>query len=206
MYQRHIKQLEQFPTPPLRSILGLRWRTRSPMLRSWTEPRQHALKRCSSKPSFVGRDTSGQEHCMPRQLLRGELVSGKRRQGRRRWRFKDSLEENLKLCDIKPAVLKSAALERSIWRSLSRRAATKFEEERCQRLTAACEQRHRAASVTTVAEQRSSSVPTTFDYVRPAGTADPPQCPLMRPKHHRLRRPPKDHHHKHNLYTQAWST
>ena len=70
-----------------------------------------------------------EEHCMPRQMLYGELVSGKQSQGRLRKRFKESLKENLKWCDMKPIQLESEAMKRASWHSLSRRAAIKFEEE-----------------------------------------------------------------------------
>ena len=67
---------------------------------------------------------------MRRHLLYGELMSGTPSQGRRLCeRFKDSLKENFDWCDIKPVQLESAAMERSSWRSLSLRAATKFEED-----------------------------------------------------------------------------
>ena len=87
-----------------------------------------------------------------RQLLCGELMSGKRSQQHPCKQFKDSLKEDMNWCDIKLAHLEPAAMEWSSWCSLSQTAAWKFEEERCQCLTAAHEQHYRAASFTTRTE------------------------------------------------------
>ena len=41
-------------------------------------------------------------HCMPRQLLYGELEAGKREQGCPRKRYKDTVNGDLWWCDIQP--------------------------------------------------------------------------------------------------------
>ena len=67
------------------------------------------------------------DHRMPRQLLYGELGAGKRKKNRPLKRYKDTVKVNFPWCDIHTA-------------------STSFEDERLQRLMAACERRHRASS------------------------------------------------------------
>ena len=148
LYRRHVKQLEQFHTRSLRSIMQIRWQDRV--------TNQEVLDRANSTSieakilqaqlRWTGHVIRMDEMRIPRQLLYGELVSGRRKQGRPKKRYKDNLKTNLKWADVHPKELESAAADRTGWRAIIRSAASNFEKDRRQRLAAARERRHRAAS------------------------------------------------------------
>ena len=83
---------------------------------------------------------------IPTQLLYCELMHGSSKQGRHKLRIKDTLKSKLKWSGISPCEREASAADRSAWRSLTSRAAAAFEEARRQRLDAARDRRHRAAS------------------------------------------------------------
>ena len=56
--------------------------------------------------------------------------------------FQATLNENLKWCDISKTQLESAATKRSSWRCWTRQVLSRFEKERCLRLTSAHGQCH----------------------------------------------------------------
>jgi len=53
---------------------------------------------------------------IPKQAFFGQLASGCRLQGDPVRRYKDSLKINLRACDLAPSVLRTAPLDRSVWR------------------------------------------------------------------------------------------
>ena len=59
------------------------------------------------------------------------------------------VEANLQWCHIKPKELEERAKDKAKWRALTHKAAANYEEARYQKLTAAREKRHRAASAVT---------------------------------------------------------
>ena len=76
-------------------------------------------------------------------------MCGSSKQGRPKLRFKDTPKSKLKWSRISPRELEASAADRSAWRSLTSRRADAFEEDRRQRLAAARDRRHRAASAST---------------------------------------------------------
>ena len=148
LYRRHVKQLEQFHTRSLRSIMRIRWQDRV--------TNQEVLDRANSSSieakilqaqlRWTGHVIRMDETRIPRQLFYGELVSGHRKQGRPKKRYKDNLKTNLKWAGVHPKELETSAADRSGWRVTIRSAANNFEKDRRQRLAAARERRHRAAS------------------------------------------------------------
>ena len=87
-----------------------------------------------------------QLHYRELQVMYGELKDGARKQGRPKLRYKDTLKSNLKWSGIQPRQLEACASDRSGWRSLTYKATAAFDEDRRQRLAAARDKRHRAAS------------------------------------------------------------
>ena len=73
-------------------------------------------------------------------------VLDRRNQGRPKLRCKDTVKANLQWCYIKPKELEERAMDRPKWRALTHKAAANCEEARHQKLTAARDKRHRAAS------------------------------------------------------------
>ena len=148
LYRRHIKQLEQFHNRSLRMIMGIRWQDRV--------TNQEVLDRAGStsiesmllksQMRWKGHVIQMEENRIPRQVMNGELKDGARKQGRPKLRYKDTLKSNLKWSVIQPRQLEACASDRSGWRSLTYKATAAFDEDRRQRLAAARDKRHRAAS------------------------------------------------------------
>ena len=132
LYRRYIKKLEL--SAPSWESGG---RTTSPIWRSSIKHRGHR---------WVGYEIQTEECRMPRRLMYGELLAGKRNQDRPKLRYKDTVKANLLWFHINPRDLDGYAMDRSKWRGSVHRAAVNFEEARCQKLTAARERQHRVAS------------------------------------------------------------
>ena len=128
------------------SILGIRWLDRITNLEVLDRAECSCIEAIKTQLQWVGYVIRMDERRMPRQLLHGELEVGKRKQGRPRKQYKDTVTGNLQWCGIQPKELEAAASDRSHWRSLIHTASTSFEDDRRQRLMAACERRHRASS------------------------------------------------------------
>ena len=67
---------------------------------------------------------------IPKKLLYGELVQGKRSHGGQKKRYKDSLKATLKACNIDPYKWEETALDRSAWRQQTKAGVTQFEADR----------------------------------------------------------------------------
>ena len=65
-----------------------------------------------------------------KQLMFGELASGKRKQGRPLKRFKDCVKASIIHAEITPKELESCAHDRTGWRALTRHTTDTFEERR----------------------------------------------------------------------------
>ena len=150
LYRRHIKKLENFHMRALRSILAIRWQDRVTNLEVLDRANSTSIESTIIKAQlrWVGHTIRMEEDRMPRRLLYSELTFGRRNQGRPKKRYKDTVKANLQWCDVKPKELEETASNRPLWRRTIHNAATNFEKARCQRLTAAREQRHRAAAAT----------------------------------------------------------
>ena len=70
------------------------------------------------------------ESRLPKQLLFGELVTGRRSHGGQRKRFKDCLKKDLKLAGVAPHSFEGLAAERPVWRSKVRHLQTRLEDAR----------------------------------------------------------------------------
>ena len=150
LYRRHVKLLEQFHQRSLRSIMGIRWQDKITNIdvldRAETISIESMLLKAQLR--WVGHIIRMPDYRLPKQLLFGELTQGKRKVGRPRKRFKDSLKLNIKWGKIEPRNLQRCAEDRSQWRSLVHSACNSFETERRNSLQLARERRHKAASTT----------------------------------------------------------
>lgn len=148
LYRRHIKQLEQFHTRSLRSIMCIRWQDRVSNLEVLERAESKSIEAMliQAQLRWTGHVIRMQDHRIPKQLLYSELRVGIRKIGRPKLRFKDTLKNNLKWCELKPRDLETAAADRGAWRSLIYKGVKAFEEDRQHRLEAARERRHKAAS------------------------------------------------------------
>ena len=67
---------------------------------------------------------------LPKRQLYGELAAGQRSLGRPKKRYKDSLKESLKRCDIPYSTWEASANDRPAWRSLVSAGVLAFEGNR----------------------------------------------------------------------------
>ena len=135
-YRRNIKALEKFHQRSLRNILKVTWedhRTNTSVLEeaNCTSIEAHLIK---TQLRWAGHVVRMTDNRLPKQLFYSELSYGTRKVGRPRKRFKDTLKENLKLCDINCRTWETDAMERSVWRAKVKCGSEKFEEKRKQHL------------------------------------------------------------------------
>ena len=91
LYRRHLKQLECFHMHSLRTILDIKWQDRVSHLQvlDITETTSIEAMILKSRIRWVGHVICMEDNRLPKQLMFGELASGKRNQGRPLERFKD---------------------------------------------------------------------------------------------------------------------
>ena len=125
----------------LRSILGLRSQDKITNLeipdRAGTTSIEATFLKAQLR--WTGNIIRMDEQRWSRKFLSGELMSGKRSQGRSRKRFKGFQKRNLKWFDIKPAPARVCSDGTIQLAQLELQQGLK--KERCQRLTAVREQR-----------------------------------------------------------------
>ena len=134
----------------LRSILGIKWQDHVTNLEVLDRAHSSSIesKLIQTQLRWVGHVIRMEENRLPRRLLYGELLHGKRNQGGPKKRYKDSVKTNLQWCELKPKELENRASNRPCWRAAIHKAANTFENARRQKLTAARDQRHRAPRTT----------------------------------------------------------
>ena len=132
VYSRHVKQLNAFHMRCLRTLLHVKWQDKIPdtevLQRSEMESIHALLLR--SQLRWAGHVCRMDDARLPKRLLYGELVTGKRHLGRPKLRYKDALKASLKRCNISPSAFEELASDRVVWRSTVRAAVTKWEEWR----------------------------------------------------------------------------
>ena len=144
LYRRHVKKLEYFHMRALRSILGISWQDHITNVEVLESANSTSIESMLIKAQlrWVGHVIRMEEFRMPRRLLQ----LGKRNRGRPRLRFKDTVKANVQWCHIAPKEMEERAMDRPKWKASVRKAAVNCEKARRQKLTAAREKRHRAAS------------------------------------------------------------
>ncbi|KAI8495055.1 hypothetical protein Bbelb_270410 [Branchiostoma belcheri] len=119
LYRRHIRSLERFHIRCLQRILGLKWWHKVPHVeirrRANVDPMETILLQRQLR--WTGHLIRLPSNRLPRQVLYGELTHGRRAVGGQYKRYKDSLKNNLKKCDIPTQELEHCAADRSGWRS-----------------------------------------------------------------------------------------
>ena len=94
---------------------------------------------------WVGHVQRMEDNRIPKQLMFGELASGKRKQGRPLKRFKDYVMASRSHAEITPKDLEPHAHDRTGWRALTRHAMDTFEERRRTQIEDARERRKASA-------------------------------------------------------------
>ena len=86
-----------------------------------------------------------EDNRLPKQLMFGELASGKRKQDRPLKRFKDCVKVSISHAEITPKELQPRAHDRTGWQDLTRHAIDTFEERRRTQIEKARERRKASA-------------------------------------------------------------
>jgi len=132
VYSWHAKQLNAFHMRCLRTLLRSRWQDKVPdtdvLQRAESESIHAILLR--SQLRWGGHVQRMDDSRLPKRLLYGELTAGQRSLGRPKKRYKDSLKESLKRCDIPYSTREASVEDRPAWRSLVRAGVLAFEDNR----------------------------------------------------------------------------
>ena len=132
LYKRHVRVLERFHQRCLRHILNIGWASKIPdtqvletadVLSIEAVIHRHRLR-------WTGHLIRMKDNRIPKQMLYGELVNGKRPQQKPRLRFKDCVKASLKDCVINDTYWESSACHRSRWRRQIRDGVDSFERVR----------------------------------------------------------------------------
>ena len=137
-YRRHIQQLSSFHLRCLRKILGIHWEdrvTNQEVLRRAALPGIEALI-MQSQLRWTGHVIRMEDNRLPKQLFCSELASGTRRQGGQTKRYKDSLKQALRTCNIPVTGWEGLAADRSAWRQATTEGVKAFEKQRLEQLDA----------------------------------------------------------------------
>lgn len=132
IYSQHAKKLNALHMRCLRSLLRIKWQDKVPdtevLLRAKMESIHAILLR--SQLRWAGHVLRMDDSRLPKRLLYGELTVGKRTLGRPKKRYKDTLKEALKKCDIPHTTWEQRAQNRLEWRSLVKQGVSRYEDQR----------------------------------------------------------------------------
>ena len=109
LYRRHLKQLERFHMLSLRTILNIKGQDRVSNLQVLDMAKSTSIEAMilKSRLHWVGHIIHKEDR-LPKQMMFGELASGKRKQGRPLKRFKDCIKASISHAEITPKELDPA--------------------------------------------------------------------------------------------------
>ena len=135
-YSRQENRLETFHNRCLRRILDITWEdrvTNTEVLERAEMLSMHSML-CQRRLRWLGHIRRMQDGRIPKDVLYGELASGRRPVGRPTLRFKDVCKRDLKTADIDLAYWEAFASDRDDWRSTVKHCTKKSEERRKEHL------------------------------------------------------------------------
>ena len=146
LYRRHLKQLEHFYAHSLQTILNIKWQDRVSNLQVFDMAEATSIEAMilKSRLRWVGHVIRMEDN-RPKQLMFGELASGKQKQGRLLKRFKDCVKASISHPEITLKELELCAHDRTGWRALTKHAMDTFEERLCTQIEEARERRKLSA-------------------------------------------------------------
>ena len=130
LYARQMRILEKWHMRSLRSILKVTWRdkvTNSEVLRR-TASTSLEGNLCRRQLRWLGHVIRMPSDRLPKQVLYGELVDGRRSAGGQKKRYKDFIKTVLKKFNMNPDTLEADASNRSLWRRICHDGVEFFEE------------------------------------------------------------------------------
>ena len=128
VYQRHAKKLNHF----LRKLLKIRWQDKIPdteVLKKANMQSVHTLLNLAQL-RWTGHVTRMPDEQLPKKVLYEERQEGKRSQGGKKKRYKDTLKASLKDFNIPTESWIQAPEDRTKWRCLINKGASQFEGKR----------------------------------------------------------------------------
>ena len=132
LYRSQVRKLEAFHIQCLQKILNISWKdkvTHNEILRK-TGCKSLEYLAAQRQLRWVGHIIRMDDERLPKQVLYGELVQGRRLQGGQKKRYKDFLKVTLKKCHINPNELEVLAQDRASWRRTCRLGLEKLEQDR----------------------------------------------------------------------------
>ena len=136
LYARHIKELEAFQQRSLRSIMRVKWEEKTPHSEVLERAKCCSIESILKKRQFqwAGHIVRMDDERLPKILLYGELQQGNRMVGRPRKRYKDSLKDALKSCNVPLQSWETRAEDRASWRTAIHTGVQSFEAGRTERI------------------------------------------------------------------------
>ena len=130
-YSKQERKLSSFHLRCLRRILGIRWSdkiTNAQVLERAGLPTMFTLLR-QRRLRWLGHVRRMEDGRIPKDILYGELASGKRSVGRPQLRYKDVCKRDMKALDINTENWEEVATDRSKWRSVLHKQLKSGEEK-----------------------------------------------------------------------------
>ena len=134
IYRPHVKQLDQFHLRCLRSICRIKWQD---MI-----PNTEVLEKCEmpgiesmlikSQLRWAGHVMRMNDKRIPKAVFCAQLKEGKRNPGRPRLRYRDTLKNNLGVCNI--TNWQQTLENRAAWRTAIHTGTQRFEKDRLNQL------------------------------------------------------------------------
>ena len=133
--------------PSLRTILNIIWQDRVSNLQVLDMAESASIKAMilKSRLRWIGHVIRMENNRLPKQLMFGELASGKRKQGRPLKRFKDCVKASKSHVNLTSKELEPRAHDRTGWLALTRHAMDTFEERPRTQIEEARERRKASA-------------------------------------------------------------
>lgn len=130
--KRHILTLERFHQQCLRRILQIKWDSFTPDTKVLELAGIGSIESILVQMNlrWAGHLSRMDDTRIPKRLLFGELVEGKRKQCGVKFRFKDNLKKNLNHCNINTSEWEALASNRYEWRKSVKNGCKLFEENR----------------------------------------------------------------------------
>ena len=131
-------KLNAFQMRCLRRIVNITWQDKVPnntILMSAGIPTMYSTLK-QRRMRWLGHVVRMEDDRIPRDILYGELVQGKRPIGRPKLRFKDICKRDLKALNIDLETWEAAASDRAAWRRIVQDGLSRFEETLAQQSVA----------------------------------------------------------------------
>jgi len=120
LYTSQVRKLNSFMMKQLKSIMKFKWwqkiSSTKILQRAKLTPIYNQVIICNFK--WVGHIARMDEHRLPKQTLFFQLVSGHKKRGRPKLRYKDTIQRNLKEKSIEVKNWYNLAQNRALWRRL----------------------------------------------------------------------------------------